>query len=120
MKELIEGKASRFSILGKALPRVDAGPKVTGEAKYAHDIGLPQMLYGKILRSPLPHARILHIDCQRAARLPGVKGVITGKDSLGLKYGMLLDGPESLDECGLAMDKVRYIGDEVAAVAAID
>lgn len=120
MKELIEGKASRFSILGKALPRVDAGPKVTGEAKYAHDISLPQMLYGKILRSPLPHARLAHIDCHRAVRLPGVKGIITGKDTLGLKYGMFLDRPESLDECGLAMDKVRYIGDEVAAVAAVD
>jgi len=109
-----------YSVIGKRLPRVDGAVKVTGEAKYTGDMVLPRMLYGKILRSPHAHARILNIDTSKAERLPGVKAVITGKEIGGGKYGSLTDNPQFMDEYPLAIDKVRYIGDEVAAVAAID
>ena len=111
-------KASEHSIIGKPMPRVDAVPKVTGAARYVGDISFPQMLHGKILRSPHPHARIAYIDTTKAERLPGVKAVITGeRDTRGVRYGIF---PRTRDEYALAMDRVRYIGDEVAAVAAVD
>ena len=115
----------QYAVIGKRLPRVDGVTKATGEAKYFNDIGLPRMLYGKILRSPLPHAKILHIDTSKAEKLAGVKAVITGKDTLGIKYGDWSGQPLNMakadfDKSALAMDKVRFIGDEVAAVAAID
>jgi len=106
-----------FSWVGKGVPRVDALAKVTGSAKFTGDMTLPNMLYGKILRSPFPHARILNIDAARAGRLPGVKAVITGRDTPGEKYGVF---PHTRDQHLLAIDKARYIGDEVAAVAAVD
>jgi 4-hydroxybenzoyl-CoA reductase subunit alpha len=109
-----------YSVVGKRLPRVDGAVKATGAAQYTDDMTLPGMLYGKILRSPHPHARILDVDTARAQHLPGVKAVITGKDTLGVKYGLWRLYPNLLDEYPLAMDRVRYIGDEVAAVAAID
>ncbi|PIP06340.1 MAG: hypothetical protein COX51_09085, partial [Syntrophobacteraceae bacterium CG23_combo_of_CG06-09_8_20_14_all_50_8] len=102
------------------LPRVDGVIKAAGEAKFTADMVLPRMLYGKILRSPYPHAKILNIDTSKAKRLLGVKAVITGKDTLGIKYGSI-DVPQyPADKNPLAIDRVRYIGDEVAAVAAID
>ena len=110
----------KYSVIGKRLPRVDGKIKATGEGKYAADISLPNMLYGKILRSPYPHARILNINTSRAEKLIGVKAVITGKDTPGVKYGFFLDFPLMIDQYPLALDKVRYAGDEVAAVAAID
>ena len=91
--------------------------KATGEAKYTGDLKLPRMLMGKILSSPLPHARILKIDFSKALALPGVKAVVTGMDLHGGKYGPFRS---RRDETGLARDKVRYIGDPVAAVAATD
>ncbi len=106
-----------FSILGKPTPRVDGIPKVTGKAEYAADISVAGMLYGEVLRSPYPHARIVSIDTSRSERLPGVRGVITGKDFNGFRHGFM---PHTRDESPLAPDKVRFIGDEVAAVAAID
>ena len=109
-----------LSILGKRLPRLDGDVKAAGSAQYSADIILPRMLYGKILRSPYPHARILNIDTGRARGLAGVKCVITGKDTLGEKYGRLPHIPHTVDEHALAIDKVRYIGDDVAAVAAVD
>jgi 4-hydroxybenzoyl-CoA reductase subunit alpha len=90
---------------------------VTGAAKFTADLTLPEMLHGKILRSPYPHARILQVDAVRACRLAGVRAVVTGKDTLGIKYGTM---DPFMDELGLAVDKVRYIGDDVAAVAAVD
>jgi 4-hydroxybenzoyl-CoA reductase subunit alpha len=78
------------------------------------------MLRGKILRSPYPHARILHIDTRRALRLPGVKAVVTGRDTLGVRFGVLATVAKLMDRQPLAVDRVRYIGDEVAAVAAVD
>jgi 4-hydroxybenzoyl-CoA reductase subunit alpha len=109
-----------YSIIGKDMPRLDATVKVTGEAKFTDDIILSRMLYGKILRSPYPHARILNIDTSKAEKLLGVKAVITGKDTLGIKFSILVTPEIRADQDALAMDKVRYIGDEVAVVAAID
>ncbi|MFC1943249.1 xanthine dehydrogenase family protein molybdopterin-binding subunit [Chloroflexota bacterium] len=106
-----------YSVIGKRLPYIDGPQKVTGQAQYTDDIVLPNTLIGKILRSPYPHARILNIDTSKAERLPGVKCVITGKDTAGITYG---DLPGSHDEYPLAIGKVRYIGDAVAAVAAVD
>src|SRR2546421_838439 len=105
-----------YKYIGKPLPKVDAYSKVTGRALYADDIMLPRMLYGRLVRSPHPHARILSIDVRRALELPGVLAVLTGED-LPWKFGIL---PSSQDEYALAIDKVRYVGDPVAAVAALD
>jgi len=103
-------------MIGKALPRIDAYAKVTGRAVYADDIVLPRTLFGKLLRSPHAHARIVRIDCAPALRRPGVVAVATGSD-LPLRYGIL---PSSQDETVFAIDKVRYVGEPVAAVVAED
>jgi len=103
-----------FSIIGKRLPMVDAPDKVTGRALYADDLALPGMLVGKILHSPHPHARLRSIDTSRAARVPGVVAVVTGREFPN-QYGIL---PIGHDETAFAVDKVRYIGDNVAGVAA--
>jgi len=105
-----------LNIIGKPLPKVDSWAKVTGETRYADDLNLPRLLHGKILRSVYPHAIIRHIDTRRAAAMPGVFGVITGQD-LPIKFGIM---PSSQDEEALAVEKVRHVGDPVAAVAAID
>lgn len=104
-----------YSVIGQRLPRVDAKEKVNGEAKYTVDVSLPLMLHGKVLRSPYPHPKILHIETKKAKRLPGVKAVVTADDTLKNRYGF----PTS-DEETLAIEKARFIGDEVAAAAAID
>jgi 4-hydroxybenzoyl-CoA reductase subunit alpha len=106
-----------YQWVGYGIPRIDSLSKATGSAKFTNDISLPNMLHGKIFRSTYPHARILNIDTKKAERLRGVKGIITGRDTPGEKYGIL---PEKRDQYLLAMDKVRYIGEEVAAVAAVD
>src|SRR3989449_1842435 len=103
-----------FRVVGKAHRKVDATAKVTGVTRFADDLFLPRMLFAKLLRSPHPHARILSIDPSRAASVPGVKAVLTGKD-LPIPFGIL---PVSQDEHALALDKVRFVGDPVAAVAA--
>jgi 4-hydroxybenzoyl-CoA reductase alpha subunit len=108
---------AEYSVIGQRVPRVDAREKVTGEAKYAADYSFPDMLWCKVLRSPYPHARILNIDTRRAARLPGVKAIITGKDFNGWTWGWM---PASRDEGPMAVDKVRYLAEAVAAVAAAD
>jgi 4-hydroxybenzoyl-CoA reductase alpha subunit len=105
-----------FSIIGKPHPKVDSMGKVTGETQYADDIVLPRMLHCKLLRSPLPHARIVHIDTSKAEAMPGVHAIITGED-VPIKFGIL---PVSQDEEALAVEKVRFVGDPVAAVAAVD
>lgn len=106
-----------YSVIGKRVPRIDAWDKVIGRAVYTDDIKLPNMLYGKILRSPHAHARVINVNIEKALKLPGVKVVMTGKDILPIKYGIV---PYAQDEYGLAIDKVRYVGDEVAAVGAVD
>ncbi|HEY3040577.1 MAG TPA: molybdopterin cofactor-binding domain-containing protein [Pyrinomonadaceae bacterium] len=113
-KDLQNGKSLR--VVGKPFRKVDARAKCTGQTKFADDVVLPRMLYCKILRTHLPHARIKRIDISKASQLPGVIAVITGKD-LPIPYGIL---PVSQDEHALCIDKVRFIGDPVAAVAAID
>jgi 4-hydroxybenzoyl-CoA reductase alpha subunit len=105
----------KFSVVGQRIPRIDGKDKVTGRAQYAADLILPNMLYGKVLRSPLPHARILNIDTSKARRLSGVKAVITGDDTSKIKWGVFIK-----DMHVLSFDKVRYVGDEIAAVAAVD
>ncbi|OLC08507.1 MAG: aldehyde oxidase [Gemmatimonadetes bacterium 13_1_40CM_70_11] len=102
-------------IIGKALRKIDATSKVTGATRFADDLFLPRMLYCKLLRSPHPHARIISVDPTKAVALSGVKAVLTGKD-LPIPFGIL---PVSQDEHALAPDKVRFIGDPVAAVAAV-
>jgi len=102
------------SVIGKPLPMTDAPAKVSGQGKYADDLIVPGMLYGKILHSPHPHARIRAIDTSKAEALPGVKAVATGRDAPN-PYGIL---PIGHDERVFALDKVRYIGDNVAGVAA--
>ena len=105
-----------FSIIGKPIAMVDAAGKTTGSGKYADDLSAPGMLIGKILHSPYPHARILRIDTSRAEKLDGVVAVATGADAPN-PYGIL---PVGHDEHALATDKVRYVGDNVACVAAVD
>ncbi len=104
------------SLVGKRVPRIDSGAKATGEAQFTADLTLPRMLYGKILRSPYPHARILNIDTSRAENFPGVKAVITGQDTEGEAWGVFR---YTRDQQLLPLDKVRYVGEEVAAVAAV-
>ncbi len=106
-----------FSVIGKSVPRTDAWDKVIGRAVYTDDMKLPNMLYGRLLRSHHAHARVLNVNIEKALKLPGVKAIMTGKDILPIKYGIV---PFAQDEYGLAIDKVRYVGDEVAAVAAVD
>jgi len=101
-------------LIGKSPIRKDAKDKVRGQAIYISDIKPPGMLYGKVLRSKYPHARLLSIDTSKAEKLPGVKGVVIGTD-IPFRHGEAL-----LDKPILAIDKVRYEGEGVAAVAAID
>ncbi|TMD83737.1 MAG: aldehyde oxidase [Chloroflexi bacterium] len=105
-----------LSIIGKSLIKPDAFSKVSGQTKFADDLALPRMIYGRLLRSPHPHARILHVDTARAKAHPGVLAVLSG-DDLPIKFGIL---PVSQDEEALAGEKVRYVGDPIAAVAATD
>jgi len=103
-----------FSIIGKRVALVDSAGKTTGQGKYADDLSLPGMLTGKILHSPYPHALIKKIDASRAEALDGVIAVVTGPDAPN-KYGIL---PVGHDETALAVEKVRYVGDNVACVVA--
>jgi 4-hydroxybenzoyl-CoA reductase subunit alpha len=107
----------RFTVVGRPLPKIDAWGKVTGETRYADDLVLPRMAFGKLLRSPHAHARIVGIDTARARAVPGVYAVITGHDLPRVKFGIL---PVSQDEEALCTEKVRMVGDAVAAVAAVD
>src|SRR6266404_2075973 len=104
-----------FSIIGKPIAMVDAAGKTTGGGKYTDDLSMPGMLIGKILHSPYPHARIKRIDTSRAEKLDGVFAVVIGKDAPN-PYGIL---PVGHDEHALALDKVRYVGDNVACVVAV-
>ena len=102
------------TIIGNPERRVDAWGKVTGTAKFAADYSLPHQLYGKVLRSKYPHARILSVDTSKAAKVPGVEAVLTAKDIPGSRsFGVVAKNQEIL-----ALDTVRYLGDGVALVAA--
>ena len=103
----------QLKYVGHSVPRVDGVDKVTGKAKFVGDITVPGMLYGKILRSPYPHARIRAIDATEAEALPGVVAVLTAADIDDLN-------PIYNGRPIIAMHKVRYVGEPVAAVAALD
>ncbi len=104
-----------FSIIGKPTAMIDAAEKTTGAGKYTDDLSLPGMLVGKILHSPYPHARLRRIDASRAEKLEGVVTVVVGEDAPN-PYGIL---PVGHDEHALALDKARYVGDNVACVVAV-
>jgi CO/xanthine dehydrogenase Mo-binding subunit len=102
-----------YQIVGQPIPRTDNTGNVTGEARYTSDVLLPGTLWAKTLRSPYPHARILRIDISRAEKAPGVRAVLTGNDVRGILYGR-----RYRDISVLAQDRVRFLGERVAAVAA--
>ena len=106
--------------VGKRVLRKDGPDKVTGRAMYTVDMEFRGMLTGGILRSPHPHARILNVDTSRALKLPGVRAVITAQDTLGIKHGFVETPRYPPDQHPLATDRVRFVGEEVAAVAATD
>jgi 4-hydroxybenzoyl-CoA reductase alpha subunit len=112
----LPGSPAAYAVIGTARPKTDAPGKVSGQTLFADDVILPRMLWGKLLRSPHPHARIVSIDTARARALPGVEAVLTGSD-LPIPFGIL---PVSQDEHALCPDVVRFVGDPVAAVAAVD
>jgi CO/xanthine dehydrogenase Mo-binding subunit len=104
-----------YSVVGRPVTREDGPEKVSGQHLYSADIILPGMIWGKVLRCPYAHAKILSIDTTEAARLPGVHAVLTGKDLAGMRVGRFMR-----DVPPLAEEKVRFVGERVAAVAADD
>ena len=102
-----------YQIIGQSIPRVDNTGKVTGDARYTADVLLSGTLWAKTLRSPYPHARIARVDTSRAEKAPGVRAILTGADVRGILYGR-----RYRDISVLAQDRVRFIGERVAAVAA--
>jgi CO/xanthine dehydrogenase Mo-binding subunit len=109
-------KLQTYNVIGRPEARLDGKEKVTGSALYTVDLELPGMAHGKILRSPYAHARLVRVDGTQAEKLPGVYAVITGNDQRRLR----MFGAAYKDQTIVAVDKVRYVGDPVAAVAAID
>ena len=109
-------KPEGFSVVGKSTPKVNSYAAVTGGAQFADDIILPRMLHAKMVRSTQPHALLRNVDCSRALALPGVVAVAAGAD-LPVRYGIL---PSSPDETVFAVERVRYVGDPIAVVAADD
>src|SRR3989338_1475960 len=107
--------------VGKSVPRIDAKGLVTGQTKYVFDLSFPNMLIGKMIRSPHPHAKIKSIDTSKAEKLPGVRAIITAQDTDKIKFGSNeYFFPHTVDQMALEAEKVRYIGDEIGAVAAVD
>src|SRR5262252_6664363 len=106
--------------IGRTFRRLDYETKVTGRAQYLADMSVPGMCHGKILRSPLPHARIKHIDASQAIKVPGVLAVITRDDILHDRGIEPYYGPVFKDQTIVAVEKVRHVGDPVAAVAALN
>jgi CO/xanthine dehydrogenase Mo-binding subunit len=110
-----EVKSVLYTTIGQPTTRVEGQEKVTGATWYTADISLPGVLWGRALRSPLPHARIVRVDTAQAQQVPGVHAVLTGADVRGIRYGRRL-----YDVPVLAEDRVRFVGERVAAVAAED
>jgi CO/xanthine dehydrogenase Mo-binding subunit len=102
-----------YKFVGKSVPRLEGADKVSGKMRYAADVEIPGALWAKILRSPLPHARIVKIDTSRAAKLPGVHAIITGADIPAVMTGLRMK-----DMPLLARERVRFVGEPIAAVAA--
>jgi len=119
---------NEFSVVGKRMPDVSGVEKVTGAAQFISDICLPGMLIGRVLHSPYAHARVVNIDTSKAERLPGVEAVVTMKDVPKKQYtGTLMNlqsysgiEPWGVYDVRVLDDKVRYVGDAVAAVAAVN
>src|SRR5881628_995336 len=111
----IQGRRSmaEYALLGKRIPKPDAINRVTGRMVYADDMALPGVLAGKILGSPVAHGRIRRLDVSKAAKLPGVRAVVTAQDAPTIRYGGIVR-----DKLIFATDAVRYHGDPIAAVAA--
>ena len=105
--------AQPFTIVGKSTPKRDGPDKVTGRTRYLHDLELPRLAHGKILRTRVPHARIVRLDASRARARPGVLAVVTGDDVAQHPFGF------AKDQLALKLGKVRCIRDEVAAVAGV-
>ena len=110
-------QGTKYDSVGVSIPRVDAADKVTGRTLYTADVSLPNMIHGKILGSSIAHGRIKRIDTSKAKALEGVIAVITGADVPDTMYGV---SPARYDEHVLAKEKVRHVGEPVAAVAAVD
>jgi len=108
-------EVEKLSVVGESLPRIDGEDLATGQAQFVSDLEFPGMLHGRVLRSPHPHALIRNIDTSKAKALLGVRAVVTCKDTPGIRFGVMKDDWEIF-----ASEKVRFIGDEVAAVAAAD
>ena len=105
----------RHGIIGRPIPRLDGNDKTTGSTQYTADLSPEGVLWGRILRSPWPHARVVNVDVSKALLIPGVHAVLKGSDVTGIRYGRRMH-----DVPVLADDKVRFIGDKVAAIAAVD
>src|SRR5919206_4262662 len=108
-----------FDVVGKPVPRVDGLKKVTGRPIYTGDMDMPGMLHGMMLRSTYPHARVRGVDKRRAEQVPGVVAVVSGADVANTPGIEPWFGPVFRDQAILAIDKVRYIGDPVAAAAGV-
>ena len=106
---------AEYRVIGTSVERVDGPEMLTGQALYGPDMKLPNMLWGKILRSPIPHGKVLRVDVEKAKKHPGVKAVICARDVPARRYGYAIE-----DEFIFAVDKVVYVGQPVAAVAAVD
>ena len=106
---------AKYRVIGTPVERVDGPEMLSGQALYGPDVKLPGMLWGKILRSPIPHGKVLRVDVEKATKHPGVKKVICAQDVPSRLYGYAIE-----DEHIFAIDKVHYVGQPVAAVAAID
>ncbi|MCR4338059.1 MAG: molybdopterin-dependent oxidoreductase [Candidatus Omnitrophica bacterium] len=123
MSVSVNSSSSRINLnpVGVSVPRIDGRGIVTGQTKYVFDVSFPNMLVGKMIRSEHPHARIMSIDTSKAEKLPGVRAIITAKDTYNIKYGSNeYFFPHTVDQLPLESEKVRYIGDEIGAIAAVD
>ena len=124
--EQARADGGRLRVVGKRLPRIDALERVTGQARYPADLSLPGMVHAKLLRSPLAHARLRHIDTRRAEALQGVLAVVTAADFPALPLGSMIPMGETgydmwmVASINIARDKVHWVGQPIAGVAAVD
>jgi len=109
-------RSPRLNVIGRPIRKVDGLAMCTGQTRFADDLSLPRMLHCKLHRAHVPHARIVSIDISKAVAMPGVVAVLTGRE-VPIPFGIL---PVSQDEHALCLDRVRFVGDPVAAVAAVD
>src|SRR5712692_10031536 len=106
---------ANYKVIGTPVERMDGPEMLSGQALYGPDVKLPGMSWGKILRSPIPHGKVLRVDAEKAKKHPGVKAVICAQDVPARRYGYAIE-----DEYTFAIEKVHSVGQPVAAVAAVD